>query len=102
VTKEQALMPEVTDHQVEQHPPGLPEPSYASSDGTPQNDPAAALHWAAVALGLAETRAEQGHPLTGDERDNYNRYQQAAHAHGFTDQQIRCYADTELRPTEAM
>lgn len=58
-------------------------------DGTPTNDPAAALHWAAVAIGLAEARTEQGNPLTGDERTELDRYQEAARAHGFTEQQIR-------------
>lgn len=63
----------------------------APDDGTPTNDPAAALHWAAVAIGLAEARTEQGNPLTDDERTEYDRYQDAARAHGFTEQQVRDY-----------
>lgn len=74
------------------------QPSPTPDDGTPANDPAAALHWAAVAIGLAEARTEQGHPLTDDERVNFDRYQSVAHAHGHTDEQIRCYLNSELRP----
>ena len=59
---------------------------------------AAALHWAAVATGLAEARTAQGHPLTNDERTDYDRYQAAAHAHGFTEQQVRDYLNDTLRP----
>lgn len=65
------------------------QPTPAPNDGTPTNDPAAALHWAAAAIGLAEARTEQGHPLTDDERAHFDRYQAAAHAHGFTGQEIR-------------
>ncbi|MEV5347166.1 hypothetical protein [Streptomyces achromogenes] len=72
-------------------------PASVINDGTPTNDPAAALHWAAVALGLAEAREQQGAPLTADERGHFNEYQAAAHHHGFTDAQIRCYLN-ELRP----
>jgi hypothetical protein len=68
------------------------------SDGTPTNDPAAALHWAAAAIGLAEARTQQGNPLTDTERTAFDRYQAAAHHHGYTDAQIRCYLDNELRP----
>ena len=75
-----------------------PQPTPTPDDGTPTNDPAAALHWAAAALGLAEARTQQGHPLTDTERATFDRYQQAAHAHGFTDEQIRCYLNSELRP----
>ncbi|NUO43673.1 MAG: hypothetical protein HOV82_16745 [Streptomyces sp.] len=74
------------------------QPSPAPNDGTPTNDPAAALHWAAVAIGLAEAREEQGHPLTDQERAAFDRYQDAAHAHGLTEKQVRCYLDSELRP----
>lgn len=42
-------------------------PTPTPDDGTPTNDPAAALHWAAVAIGLAEAREQQGHFLTADE-----------------------------------
>lgn len=78
------------------HPPEQPSP--APSDGTPTNDPAAALKWAAMSLGLAEARTQQGNPLTDDERAVHDRYQEAARSHGFTDEQIRHYLDTELRP----
>ncbi|TGZ14716.1 hypothetical protein DV517_61990 [Streptomyces sp. S816] len=74
------------------------QPSPAPSDGTPTNDPAAAIHWAAAALGLAQARTEQGHPLTDDERAAFDRYQAAAHAHDITDEQIRDYLNTKLRP----
>lgn len=72
-------------------------PSSVINDGTPTSDPAAALHWAAVALGLAEARAQQGNPLTAEEHGHFTEYQAAAHNHGFTDKQIRCYLDA-LRP----
>lgn len=67
------------------------QPTSPVNDGTPTQDPAAALHWAAVAIGLAEARTQQGNPLTDDERDNFDRYQAAAHAHGFTDEEIRAH-----------
>lgn len=72
------------------------QPNPRPDDGTPTNDAAAALHWAAAAIGLAEARTQQGHPLTGDERTEHDRYQAAAHGHGFTDEQIRGYLNTEL------
>ena len=77
------------------------QPTPTPDDGTPTNDPAAALHWAAVALGLAETRTAQGNPLTDQERTTYDRYQAAAHAHGFTFADIRDYLDTQLSPAVA-
>lgn len=64
------------------------------NDHTPANDPQAALHWAAVAVGLAERRAEDGTPLTGAERANFDRYQEAARSHGITEQQVRDYLAT--------
>lgn len=67
--------------------------SLAPDDGTPTNDPAAALHFAAMALGLAEAREQQGHPLTAQERVEYDRYQNAARAHGHTDETIRARKD---------
>lgn len=70
-------------------------------DGTPTNDPAAALHWAAAAILLAETRAAQGQTLTSAEHDTYERYQDAAHAHGITGDQILDYLTTTLRPAVA-
>lgn len=73
-------------------------PTPTPDDGTPQNDPNAALHWAAVAQGLAATRTLQGQPLTPDERAAYDRYQNAAHAHGFTDDDIRAHMQTLGRP----
>ena len=68
-----------------------PQPTPAPDDGTPTNDPAAALHWAAVAIGLAEAREQQGNPLTDDERAELDRYQDAARSHGITEQQVREY-----------
>lgn len=73
------------------------QPNPTPDDGTPTHDPAAALHWAAAAIGLAEARTQQGNPLSDEERVVFDRYQNAARAHGFTDEQIRCYLDTELR-----
>ena len=80
--------------------PTPPQPT-PTSDRTPTNDPAAALHWAAAAIGLAEARAAQGHHLTDAEHDAYERYQDAAHAHGFTGEQILDYLNTTLRPAVA-
>lgn len=57
-----------------------------------------AVHWAAVAIGLAEARTEQGNPLTDDERGHFDRYQQNAYDHGFTTEQVRDYLDNTLRP----
>lgn len=70
----------------------------AVTDGTPAQDPDAALHWAAVAYSLAEARTLQGHPLTSDERVQYNRYQDAARSHGITEAQVREYANALSRP----
>lgn len=79
------------------------EPTPApETDGTPTQDPAAALHFAAVAIGLAEARETQGHYLTTEEQAVFHRYQNAARSHGFTEQQVRCYLDTELRPALAL
>ncbi|MFF9002638.1 hypothetical protein ACF1GW_35555 [Streptomyces achromogenes] len=78
--------------------PQQAQPSPAPDDGTPTRDAAVALHWAAAVLSLAEARIEQGNPLTDDERTAFDRYQAAAHHHGFTDEQIRCYLDSTLRP----
>jgi len=68
-----------------------PPPSPAPPTGTPDDDPAAALHWAAIATGLAEARAEQGNPLTDSERKVYDRFLTAAHRHGHTEQDIRAH-----------
>ena len=80
----------------------LPHPAVPArepqTDGTPTNDPAAALHWAAVAYGLAEAREQQGHFLTSDEQAAFTRYQSAARSHGFTDEQVRDHAKTLGRP----
>lgn len=57
-----------------------------------------AVHWAAVAIGLAEARTEQGNPLTDDERGHFDRYQQNAYDHGFTTEQVRDYLDNTPRP----
>lgn len=73
--------------------------STEQTTGSPVDDPAAALHWAAVAIGLAEAREQQGSPLTDDERVNFDRYQSAARAHGFTDRQVRDYLSTLPRTT---
>jgi len=73
------------------------QPTPTPDDGTPTNDPAAALYWAAAAIGLAEARTEQGHPLTETERAAFDRYQDAARAHGFNDAQVRDYLDGTLR-----
>jgi hypothetical protein len=72
-------------------------PTPTQDDGTPTNDPAAALHWAAVAYGLAAAREQQGHYLTPDEQAAYTQYQSAARAHGFTEEQVREHEKT-LRP----
>ncbi|MFK0140686.1 hypothetical protein [Streptomyces murinus] len=74
------------------------QPSPTPSDGTPTNDPAAAIHWAAAALGLAQARTDQGNPLTDSDRTAFDRYQAAAHAHGITDEQILDYLNTNLHP----
>ncbi|MEV6547967.1 hypothetical protein AB0M57_04565 [Streptomyces sp. NPDC051597] len=50
-----------------------------------------ALHWAAVAIGLKEARARQGHPLTPTEESNFDGYQTNAHNHGLSDSEIRDY-----------
>jgi hypothetical protein len=63
-------------------------------DGTPTNDPAAALHWAAAAYNLAAAREQQGNFLTADEQANFTRYQTAARSHGQTDGDVRAYAAT--------
>ncbi|MGW5429979.1 hypothetical protein ACWET9_22615 [Streptomyces sp. NPDC004059] len=72
-----------------------------TNDGTPTNDPQAALHWAAVAIGLANAREEQGNPLTDAERTVFYRYQDAARAHGFTGEQVLDYLNNTLRPQAA-
>lgn len=77
-------------------PPEQPTP--APTNGAPTDDPAAALHWAAVAIGLAEAREQQGNPLTDDDRAAYDSYQAAAHGHGFTNVQVRDYLNNALRP----
>lgn len=70
-----------------------------TNDGTPANDPDAALHWAGVAYNLAASREERGQFLTTSEQANYTRYQSAARSHGFTEQQVRDYAASPSRPT---
>lgn len=72
-------------------------PSSDLNDGTPTNDPAAALHWAAAALQLAEAREQRGTPLVDSELAVCQRYQAAAHSHGITDAQIRDYLNNTLR-----
>lgn len=63
-----------------------------ATGATPIGASNSALHWAGVAMGLAEARTEQGNPLTDNERATYDDYQSAARAHGFTEQQVRDYA----------
>lgn len=58
---------------------------------TPTDDPNAALHWAAIAIGLKEARERQGNPLTAAERRVFKRYQKAARSHGITEAQVRDY-----------
>jgi hypothetical protein len=73
---------------------GTQQPTPTPDDGTPTNDPAAALHWAAAAYSLAKAREQQGHYLTPDEQAAYTRYQSAARAHGYTEEQVREHAAT--------
>jgi hypothetical protein len=70
-----------------------------ANDYTPSSDSATALHFAALAVGLAERRAKEGNPLTDDERANYDRYQAAAHSWGHTDQDISDYLANTLHPS---
>jgi SOS response regulatory protein OraA/RecX len=74
-------------------------PSADQNDGTPTSDPEAALHWAAMAVGLAERRTRESRPLTADEHANYDRYLAAARSHGFTDEDISDYLVTTLYPS---
>lgn len=78
--------------------PQAATPSPTPDDGTPTNNPAAALHWAAEAYNLAARREAQGRYLNTDEQANYQRYQSAARSHGFTEQQVRDHAATLARP----
>lgn len=70
----------------------------APDDGSPTNDAASALFYAAAAYGLAQAREAQGHLLTTDEQAAFTRYQSAARSHGFTDEQVREHAKTISRP----
>lgn len=70
------------------------EPTPAPDDGTPTNNPAAALHWAAEAYNLAARREARGQFLGGDEQANFTRYQTAARSHGYTERDVRAYAAT--------
>lgn len=70
------------------------QPTPRADDGTPRNNPAAALHWAAEAYNLAARREQQGRFLNADEQANYTRYQSAARSHGHTDQDVRAHAAT--------
>jgi hypothetical protein len=75
------------------HPqPQAPTPT--PDDGTPRNNPDAALHWAAEAYNLAARRENQGKFLNADEQANYTRYQSTARSHGHTDQDVRDHAAT--------
>lgn len=70
-----------------------------ANDYTPTSDRDSVLHFAALAVGLAERRMREGNPLTADEHANYDRYQAAAHAHGFTDEEISDYLVNTLHPS---
>lgn len=72
----------------------MPSTAQSVNDGTPANDPSAALHWAAEAYNLAARRELKGHYLNSDEQANFTRYQNAARSHGYTDQDVRAYAAT--------
>jgi hypothetical protein len=78
--------------------PWPPNAQAAPDDGTPTNDSAAALHWAAVAVGLADARTQQGNPLPDTERAAHDRNQGAARAPGHTEEQVREYLDGTIRP----
>ena len=65
---------------------------------TPTPDPNTALFFAAAAIGRAQASEAQGHFLTADEQAAFTRYQSAARAHGYTDEQIRAHAQTISRP----
>jgi hypothetical protein len=77
----------------------MPSTAQTANDATPVSASNSALHWAGVAYGLAAAREQQGRFLTTDEQANYTRYQSAARAHGFTEQQVRDYAAALARPT---
>ncbi|MCQ8831789.1 hypothetical protein [Streptomyces malaysiensis] len=62
-----------------------------TTNHTPTDDRDAAIHWAAVAIGLKESREQRGKPLTAAEQAAFERYQDAARQHGITDAQIREY-----------
>ncbi|MCX5365915.1 hypothetical protein OG864_45275 [Streptomyces sp. NBC_00124] len=57
-----------------------------ANDYTPTSDRETALHFAALAVGLAERRMREGNPLTADE-------------HGFTDEEISDYLVNTLHPS---
>lgn len=74
---------------------GASEPrTQGLDDGTPINDPAAALHWAAESYNLAARREAQGKFLNADEQANYHRFQNAARSHGYTEHDVRIHAAT--------
>jgi hypothetical protein len=83
----------------------MPPPAVAAEpttptpdDGSLTNNPSGALFCAAAAIGLAAAREQQDNPLTDDERAAHDDYQQAARAHGYTDEQIRAHVKTLGRP----
>ncbi|MFJ4787605.1 hypothetical protein [Streptomyces sp. NPDC088794] len=67
-------------------------PGLTHDTGSPDSDPSTALHWAAYALRLATERERQGRWLTSDEQVVFTRFQSAARAHGFTEDQVREYS----------
>lgn len=72
----------------------MPSTDRTVNDGTPANDSAAALHWAAEAYNLAARREDQGRFLNASEQANFSRYQTAARSHGHTDGDVRAHAAT--------
>ncbi len=56
------------------------------------DDRSKALHWAAVAYGLKQRQERDGYPLSAEHLANYEKYQDLARAHGFTDADVRDYS----------
>lgn len=60
-------------------------------------DPARnALHWAAVAVGLKEANERDHGPMPTDQKADFEKYQDLARSHGYTDDDIRAYLLIEL------
>lgn len=62
-----------------------------TTNHTPTDDRDAAIHWAAEAIRLKESRERRGNPLTAAEQAVFDRYQDAARQHGITEAQVREY-----------